>query len=158
MKNLAMTAAVAAAALTFAAPEADAQDWRLNPLYGTVNLNTGFLPDPHTRTVTAGGSVRVSFQNGCSGYVANAPDYRLNYRAGNTFPLSIYVRASGDTILLVNDPQTQWYCNDDYNGLNPGIYLTNPTSGQYDIWVGTYGPNLISGATLYISEFQPFQY
>ena len=157
MNALAMLTAAATVALALVAPQAQAQDWRLNPLYGSVTLNAGFLPDPHVRTVTAGGSVRVSFDNGCRGYVANAPDYRLHYRSGR-FPLSIYVRSSGDTILLVNGPNTEWYCNDDYQGLNPAIYLTNPSSGQYDIWVGTYGPSLISGSRLFISEFQPFQY
>jgi hypothetical protein len=159
MNALAKLTAAAAAVVAMFSAAADAQDWRLNPLYGTVTLNSGFLPDPHTRTITAGGPIRISPMAGCpgGGYVANAPDYRLNYRAGR-LPLSLYVRASGDTILLVNAPNAQWYCNDDYSGLNPGMMFNSPMSGQWDIWVGTYGPSLIAGSTLYISEFQPFQY
>jgi len=159
MNALAKLTAAATAVVAMFAASAEAQDWRLNPLYGSVMLNAGFLPDPHTRTITAGGPIRIGPMAGCpgGGYVANAPDYRLHYRSGR-FSLSFYVRAPGDTILLVNAPNTQWYCNDDYSGLNPGMMINNPMSGQWDIWVGTYGSRLIPGATLYISEFQPFQY
>lgn len=156
MKMFALGAAVAAA-VAVAAPAAEAQDYTLPPNYGGVALTSGFLPDPHTITLTAGGGFRASFQNGCAANITQAPDYRLQYSAGS-LPLSIYVRAPADTVLIVNGPDTSWYCVDDYNGLDPAVYFTNPLSGQYDIWVGTYGSNTIPGARLYISEFQPFQY
>lgn len=154
------TAVAAAAALLpwLAAPSA-AQNWRLNPTYGSVTLNAGFLPDPVRRTVQAGGNIRLNPMSGCpgGGYVANAPDLRLHYRAGG-FALSFYVRAPGDTLLLVNDPSASWFCNDDYPGygLDPGLRFGNPRSGQYDIWVGTYGRNRVRNSTLYITEMGPF--
>ena len=138
-------------------PEAEAQDWSLRPSYGTINLSAGFRPDPYRRTVQAGGNIRISPMAGCpgGGYVANAPDLRLHYRAGR-YVLSIYATSSRDTILLVNDPRGRWYCNDDYSGLNPGMMFNNPLSGQWDIWVGTYGPNRAPNTRLYISENRPF--
>jgi hypothetical protein len=152
-----IAALVALLAPVTVAPEAEAQDWRLRPSYGTINLSAGFRPDPYRRTLQAGGNIRIGAMAGCpgGGYVANAPDLRVNYRSGR-FVLSFYVVANRDTILLVNDPSGRWYCNDDYSGLNPGMWFNNPMSGQWDVWVGTYGPSRVSGARLYISENRPF--
>lgn len=131
-----------------------AQNWRLNPSYGTVSLNWNFRPDPQTQTVQAGGDNHFSGSSGCpyGGWFASAPDYRLHYNAGQ-YSLTFYVRARGDTMLLVNDPTATWYCNDDGDGLDPVIRLNNPRSGQYDIWVGTYGRTRVRNAVLHISEY-----
>ncbi|MCC6002019.1 MAG: peptidase S1 [Pararhodobacter sp.] len=153
---LKLAAAVLAAIPVITTPGV-AQNWRLNPSYGSATLNAGFMPDPRMRSVQAGGNIRINPIGGCpgGGYVANAPDYRVHYRAGG-FALSFYVRAPGDTLLLINDPQARWYCNDDYSGLDPAIRFGNPMSGQYDVWVGTYGRNRVRNATLYITELGPF--
>lgn len=157
MSRLLKFASALLAAAILVAGTAQAQNWRLNPSFGTMTLNAGFPNDPRTRTVQAGGNLRLNPMGGCpgGGYVANAPDYRVHYRAGN-WPLIFYVRAPGDTLLLVNDPAGRWYCNDDFQGLDPAIQFGNPMSGQYDIWVGTYGRNRVSNATLYITELRPF--
>ncbi|MCC5986906.1 MAG: peptidase S1 [Pararhodobacter sp.] len=157
MSRVLKIAAAILAALPLLSGAASAQNWRLNPSFGSISLNAGFLPDPRTRSIQAGGNLRLNPIGGCpgGGYVANAPDYRLHYRSGG-FALSFYVRARGDTILLVNDPQGRWYCNDDYSGLDPALRFSNPSSGQYDIWVGTYGHNRVRNATLYITEMGPF--
>ncbi|MCB1407462.1 MAG: peptidase S1 [Rhodobacteraceae bacterium] len=149
--GLALAASVATALL---ATVAQAQNWRLSPSYGSVTLNAGFLPDPRSRTVRAGGDHRFSGSSGCpgGGWFANAPDFRLHYRAGG-YPLTIFVNAPGDTMLLVNSPNTQWYCDDDSGGnLNPMVRFNNPMSGQYDIWVGTYNRSRVRNSTIYISE------
>jgi hypothetical protein len=36
--------------------------------------------------------------------------------------------------------------------LNPAITFANPTSGQYDIWVGTYAEGDLQPSTLNVSE------
>jgi hypothetical protein len=144
------------AAVMLSAAAASAQDWRRNPSFGSVSLNAGFAPDPRTRNVRAGGDIQVNVNNGrCQGWFANAPDYRVNYRAGG-YQLTFYVRASGDTMLLINDPNGNWYCNDDYQGLDPAIVFSSPRSGQYDVWVGTYNRSRVSNATLYITEMGAF--
>lgn len=128
-----------------------AQNWQLAPSYGNVNLSAGFLPDPHTVNLTAGGSVNISGLGiGAFGYVANAPDVRLNYEAGS-FSLTIRANSGGDTTILINAPDGSWYFNDDTNGLNPSYTFRNPMSGQYDIWVGTLGTDFVS-ARLEITE------
>lgn len=130
-----------------------AQNWQLAPRYGTVSLRSGFTPDPHTISLTAGGPIRTT-QGGCSAYVANNPDVRLQFQAGS-LPLNIYVRSSTDTTLLINQPNGTWTCNDDGGqGTNPLISMSNPPSGQYDIFVGTYSQSNAQ-ATLYISELAP---
>ena len=54
--------------------------------------------------------------------------------------------------LLVNDPQGNWYCNDDSGSgnLNPVVDLENPVEGQYDIWIASGGAD--TEGTLEITE------
>ncbi|MGD9739072.1 MAG: hypothetical protein AB7U48_06710, partial [Bauldia sp.] len=128
-------------------------DYTLTPTVGEVTLDNGFLPDPHEVAVTAGGQISVStaLENDCRGYATAAPTYRLSYAAGS-YPLAIYVQSDADTTLIISGPDGEWICDDDAGeGLNPAIYLEAPTSGQYDIWVGTYNTDTAE-ATLYISE------
>ncbi len=144
-------AAVAALAMTSVAA---AQDFGLNPSYGSVSMSAGFTPDPYTVNLQSGGSTNVSQTIGgsCRGYVATAPDFRVQYSAGS-FPLIFSVNANADTTLVINGPDGRWYCDDDGgNGLNPSLRFGSPMSGQYDIWVGTYASATLQGATLYISE------
>ncbi|MFB0612508.1 hypothetical protein [Aurantiacibacter poecillastricola] len=130
-----------------------AQDYDLDPNFGSTSLKAGFTPDPHTVRVQAGGSRDAQNASGeCSGYISNAPDYRVQYDSGS-FPLIISVDADSDTTLVVNAPDGSWYCDDDGGeGLNPMVRMANPQSGQYDIWVGTYADSGLTSATLYISE------
>lgn len=137
------------------ASTASAQDWTLNPTYGTVRLERGFMPDPHMVSITAGGSIDVNV-GGCSyGYVANAPDVDFQYQSNGGSNLYIYVRSDEDTTLLINLPDGSWVCNDDGLGnRNPIVQIPNAPGGLYDIWVGTYSDSMAS-ATLYISEINP---
>ena len=145
------------AAIVAMSATAVAQDITQAPTYSTLDLNTGFVPDPNTVSLAAGGSIEVSSDlgAGCTGYVANAPDVRLNYTAGETFPLNIYVTSDADTTLVVNLPDGSWLCNDDSQGFNPLLTMASPMSGQYDIWVGSYDGDSLPAATLKISEIDP---
>ncbi|MDO1557995.1 peptidase S1 [Brevundimonas sp. 2R-24] len=133
---------------------AAAQDYTGNPTYGTVNLRAGFQPDPYDVSVRSGGGIDATTRfDSCQGWIANAPDVRLNYTAGSSLPLWISAHASADVTLVVNAPDGTWYCDDDSGeGLNPWVAFAKPQSGQYDIWIGTYGRNSIEPATLTISE------
>ncbi|MFW6388186.1 MAG: peptidase S1, partial [bacterium] len=131
MRRLAIVLAMVLLAVT----GLSAQDWSLTPAYGSANLTNGFTPDPHRVDLTAGGSINLSSM-GYSGYVANAPDYDLYYTAGGSWPLVIRAESSGDTVLLVNAPDGNWYFNDDYAGVDPAIVFDSPQSGLYNIWVG----------------------
>lgn len=152
--NLAV-GALALAAATAMAP-AVAQDISATPSYGDITLRAGFSPDPWSINLQAGGSVdaNVSIGGDCRGMIANAPDVDLNYTSG-TFPLYISVVSGSDTTLVVNSPDGRWYCSDDYTGLDPAVTFGNPSSGLYNIWVGTYSSNSgLQAATLHISELQ----
>lgn len=155
MKSMLRTMAAVAVLALAGATAASAQNYSANPTYGSTQLNSGFTPDPLTINLQSGGSIdsAQSIGGACTGFIANAPDYRVNYRAGN-YPLIISVASSADTTLVINGPDGQWYCDDDggNQGMNPAVRFNNPASGQYDIWVGTYGSGSLNSATLTISE------
>lgn len=145
--------AVLAAAAVAAVPAA-AQDYNQRPTYTTLNLVSGFEPDPQTVNLQSGGSIDAStISSSCRGFIANAPDVRVNYTPGR-YPLIISANSDADTTLVVNAPDGRWYCDDDSGegGLNPMVRFNNPQRGQYDIWVGTYGNARLEPATLAISE------
>ncbi|MBY0335372.1 MAG: peptidase S1 [Acetobacteraceae bacterium] len=148
-------ATLAALAGMFLAAPLAAQDFNRQPTFGTINLNTGFTPDPRFIDVTAGGGLNAErLGRGCTGSIANAPDVRVNFRAGS-LPFYIFAQSRQDTTLVVNLPDGSWMCNDDFDGVNPGIVLNNPPSGQYDIWIGVFGGGSGIPARLGISEIPP---
>jgi hypothetical protein len=152
--------AAAAFALSLAAAPASAQDRpdpSLAPAYGAVGLVSGFEPDPFAAELQAGGGYDASQLgvSGCVGFIARAPDYRINWTAGQTkLPLVFSVLSDTDTTLVINDAQGHWLCDDDSgNGaLNPSITIADPASGQYDVWVGTFQSGAPQKATLNVSE------
>ena len=148
----AMLAALLSPTVVLAQKTGGAPDFTLEPNYGSVNLEAGFTPDPWTKSILAGGSVPASgARSGCEGRVSAAPDLQLFYEAGS-LDLTVRVHASEDTTLLINSPNGQWYCDDDGGGgLDPRVVVSDPQSGRYDIWVGTYGDSMVQ-STLEISE------
>ena len=142
-----------AAAVLVALPAA-AQDFNADPNYGVINLRAGFEPDPQVIGLRSGGQINAqSVSNSCRGFISSAPDVRLFYTAGS-LPLIISVRASADPTLVINGPDGSWYCDDDggNEGLNPSVRFNRPSSGRYEIWVGTYGNASLQPAELHISE------
>ncbi len=158
--KLHLFAAAAVMAVGLAAATASAQerpDPSLQPNYGTTNLVSGFEPDPFVANLDAGGGYDASGLGvrGCVGFIARAPDYRINWTAGQTkLPLVFSVQSDADTTLVVNDAAGNWICDDDSGngGLNPSITIDNPASGQYDVWVGTFQSGPIQKAALNVSE------
>lgn len=133
------------------------QDPALSPNFGSIDLEAGFLPDPHLIELAAGGDIYAgNIDFSCSGYVSEAPDYRLNYVADGQ-GLGIYTNADIDTTLLINTPSGEWLCNDDhYNleNLNAGFYFEEPQAGEYNIWVGVYEESdAFADAILAITEY-----
>ena len=152
MKSLKFAAVAMAAFAVSAAGAAVAQDYNQSPAYGSVSLQAGFLPDPYLTNVQAGGSIDSSRTIGCAGFVANAPDFRLNYSAGS-YPLTIGAVSGGDTTIVVNGPDGSGDCADDSGGVpNPSLTFSRPMSGQYDIWVGTYSSGSLIPAQIVITE------
>ncbi len=124
-----------------------------NAIYETVNLTSGFTPDPYiVRLQSGGGNAASDLSSECSGYIASTPDVELNYEAGS-LPLYLSVDSMADTTLVVRAPNGRYFCDDDSGeGLNPRVLLQVPDSGRYQIWVGTYGDSELHTAELNISE------
>ncbi|MEQ9814840.1 MAG: peptidase S1 [Azospirillaceae bacterium] len=146
---------LAALFLVVAPIAAQAQNWSLNPSFGTYYLDSGYANDPFIVPITAGGTLAAeSLSPQCRGSIANRPDVRIMYRASGALPLQFYVRSAYDTTLIVNAPDGSWWCNDDTDGFDPAIFFSRPLSGQYDIWIGSYNRGSGLPASLYVSEFQ----
>ena len=132
-------------------------DHAMRPSGGQATLDGGFTPDPREVAVTIGSDVQL-IDEGCSGFFATAPSYNVNYRGDGTLPLYIYARTSGedDLTIAVNGPDGLWTCNDDADGLNPGVKFDRPIAGLYGVWVGSFRSvsrtEAAGSATLFVSE------
>ncbi len=158
MKNAIRLTAIAALAAGLSTAGA-AQDISAEPNAGTIVLEANFTPDPTTMDVTSGGEIDVSeVIPGCTGYISEAPDVRLTFTAEpapDAFPLYIYALSSGDTTLVVNAPDGNWYCNDDgEQGLDPTLVFSPAMGGDYEIWVGSYDEDEFHDAKLSVSELE----
>ena len=143
------------AALAVAPQAASAQDASLDANFGSVRLNSGFTPDPHRVSITAGGSIDAyedtPLPQACVGMISDAPDYEVTYSAGS-LPLVFRTLSSVDTTLIINGPDGTWSCDDDsYGDGDAEVRFSRPQSGTYDVWVGTFGDST-AAATLLITE------
>ncbi len=124
--------------------------------FGTHTLSAGFTPDPTSYSVTSGGNIGVASLNlgaGCTGYATANPDVIVNYNGGRFLRFYFQpTRGRGDTALAINDPQGNWRCNDDANGLNPQVDFQNAPAGQYDIWVSSYESGANVAGRLFATE------
>ncbi len=129
-------------------------DTAANPLFGTLQLRSGFGPDPHVVRLRAGGDVDVQTQglpSHCGGYIAPIqPDVRLNWTAGSS-TLRVAVCSGADTTLIINDARGNWHCADDSEGQNPVLEFRD-TSGRFDIWVGSWSAGAAQSAELRVTE------
>jgi uncharacterized protein YraI len=130
----------------------------LNPslpaVFGTTALTSGFVPDPFTVGITAGGPAGTSYLGaGCTGFTTASPSYSVTYTSGAFPTLRFYFIGSGDTTMIINTPSGNYVCVDDSFGtLNPTIDFNTPSSGRYDVWIGTFSVGGSVGGTLYVTE------
>lgn len=107
-----------------------------------LSLTSESVYAPQTMAVVAGGGLDLS-QCGAvpgNGYIVPESDFTVAYDAlGMGRALELRVDGACDTVLLVNAADGQWYFSDDDAGMNPRIRIENAGSGQYDVWVGTFG-------------------
>ncbi len=118
-------------------------DAKSAPIFENVNLTPNFNPDPLTIRGLSGGPASAEQTAGraetptgpCIGFVDEQPDHTLVLDSFFNY-LSLRVKSSADTILVIRGPGGSW-CNDDYEDMNPGI-TGQWLSGTYHIWVGSY--------------------
>ena len=131
-------------------------DYTLEPAFGTATLEEGFMPDPHTEDVVAGGSIDLSLAECSYGFVAEAPDFDLYYTTDGGTDLYIYAESKDDVTLLVNTPSGGWVCDDDgYEGTNPLLAFDDAEDGLYNIWVGSYDGERTAATKLRFTEIDP---
>lgn len=149
---------LASAAMTGAAVACPSYN---NPtVFGSASLNANFYPDPWVRQLTAGGTIDLANCSGghWTGYVITRPDFRLFYNGTSptgTLTFGLEALSNVDTVLLINAPDGSWHFNDD-NG-EPGdtdsmLVFTNPLTGQYDVWTGSYSRSSNNPARLIVTE------
>nr|MBN1229745.1 hypothetical protein [Anaerolineae bacterium] len=130
-------------------------DWTLEPNFGDVELETGFIPDPYEVTdILSGGELYAGDSvEGCSGYVTAQPDLNF-YWTGEGFLRVFFVPDDGtsDATLIINDAYAEWHCNDDAYGWNPAIDFDDAPSGWYAIWIGSWSADEFIAGTLYFTE------
>jgi hypothetical protein len=131
-------------------------DYTLQANFGSVELSAAFTPDPHSVGVTSGGPIDVAYLGTrCVGWATAAPDYEVTYTAVDAAILRFYFVANEavDTTLIVNAPNGDYVCGDDYVGtIDPAVDFDNPASGQYDVWVGSYDQGAEHAGILYVTE------
>ena len=161
MRTALFALAIISVSVSARAQPAPLPDWAAQPRYGTVQLIAGFGlepetgTDPHVVQVEAGGENRNAIEgNGCEGYISAAPLVDVLYEAG-PYKLFIYAEAKNDLILLINQPDGSWICDDDAGeGDYPAIVLNAPQSGRYNVWVGTFQREPVE-AKLFVTEVRP---
>lgn len=123
-------------------------------VFGSTALVSGFVPDPFTVGVTSGGPANVSYLGGgCTGFATTAPSFSVTYTSGSFSLLRFYFVGGGDTTMIINTPSANYVCVDDSFGtFNPTIDFNSPSSGRYDVWIGSYNEGAAIGGTLYVTE------
>lgn len=131
-----------------------AQNYGLPAAYGEIEFEAGF--QTYSIEITAKGSIEAtSLGDDCSLNISDAPDLQITFEAeGNPLVFSVETEFfTSDTSLVINLPDGNWACDDDSgSGLNPLLTLDNPSSGIYDIWVGSVYGMGYTDATLTITE------
>lgn len=129
-------------------------NFSLPALYGSTALTSGFVPDPFSVNMTAGGGVSANYLGGgCYGNTTAEPSFSVNYTSGSAALLRFYFIGSGDTTMIINTPTGNFVCVDDSFGtLNPTLDFNSPSSGRYDVWVATYATGASISGTLYTTE------
>ncbi len=106
--------------------------------------------------MVAGGTVDAQ-SVGCLGFTTAAPDVQITWTGGGNFLRWFFVpdTPGDDTTLIINDPNGNWHCNDDWDptSLNPMVDLASAPDGIYDIWVGVFPPGGTISGTLNLTEF-----
>ncbi|MBR3371731.1 MAG: hypothetical protein IKG52_13975 [Rhodobacteraceae bacterium] len=151
-----LSACVALAVSSSGAAAKDCPDFTIEARYD-LSYSEDDLWSERTHSIAAGGSVELwncSRFDG-SGYVARQPDFNM-FLTRNNKDRMIRFKVSGDegcdTVLLINTPSGSWLFNDDDDGIDPVIRVRSAETGRYDIWAGTFGPDICM-STLHIEAF-----
>ncbi len=127
------------------------------PSLDNVTIGSRFSPNPLEVRGKGGGSTPAhdlvgrsdSPTGSCTGFASTKPDLTLVLTSFFN-SLSIQVQSAEDTALVIQGPGGVW-CNDDFQGKNPGV-SGQWLAGTYKVWVASYGKNRSPNYTLQITE------
>jgi TPR repeat protein len=106
-------------------------------------------------TATAGGGYQVS---GCPGWYADQPTGRFTYNGDGRYVAVMAASVDVDLTLLVLDPNGQYYCIDDADGLDPALFFDNTRAGTYTIWIGTYSQSAAGAYSVsFVAALFPYE-
>jgi len=109
------------------------------PAVAQLDYGPATRPDPRVVfDIPQSGFEAFGLGEECAGYIdPTRPD--LVIEAAEGLPqLMIYMVAEADGTLVVVGPDGTLYCNDDFEGLHPGILVPNPDAGPYAVFAGTF--------------------
>src|SRR5690606_41988363 len=93
-------------------------------------------------------SSKTTQQASCVDKSSTAPHLEDTYSA-SSLPMVFRTRSSTDTTLITNGPDGHWYCDDDSWGDGDAeVRFNRPSSGVYDIWIGTFNGGTAAAALL----------
>jgi hypothetical protein len=126
-----------------------------DPTYGTITIGPDLGAMIETVPLFAGGSDDAyDFDTSCVGQInATAPDLVVQI-AAPVLRLSVFATSESDLTLVVQRPNGGFLCDDDTDGLNPAVSVLKPSPGEYAVWVGTYGAEIVA-ANLHLSLQEP---
>lgn len=112
----------------------------------TGALAPGFLPDPFTQDSVAGGPRSGHEWTGqgehtvCRGSLPQEPQHVLTLEAFSRLKVTASPAPgqSGDLTMILEGPDGLVWCNDDFEGLDPGFDTAFP-AGEYRVFVGVFG-------------------
>lgn len=116
----------------------------LNPSAAPAVARLGFGPttpiDPRLIFDVLPSQVEArSLAEGCAGFITPArPDVVIAAEAGLP-QLMVYMVSEADGVLVLVAPDGTIHCNDDFDGLNPGVMIPNPMPGDWAVFAGTFG-------------------
>lgn len=139
------------ALLAFTPGTVFAQDSRLEPTLGLINVNAGYRIGVYEGSMIAGGPIYANDTVGCEGFIPAAPHLSLDSQGGH---LRIGVQASdwrSELTLIIQGPNG-WSCTDDRMGGGTEMNFENTMPGRYFVWIGTYEPNGNIPAVIYADD------
>ncbi len=112
-------------------------------IFEDIVIGNEFDPDPLVVRGMSGGKIpankladRTETLTGpCKGFFDREPDHTLQLTSKFDY-LKLQVQSPKDTTLMIEGPGGSW-CNDDFEGKNPGI-TGEWLPGEYYIWIGSY--------------------
>lgn len=147
----------AIATATFQVEQPAILDHEADPLFGSIKLQRGFIPDPHVVAMVAGGTLDTADLDVNCGFTSSFPTFAFDLTGGasETFLRIFYTANDGtDTTMVMYTPEQKWLCMDDStfgSKKDPVIEFEFAPSGKYVIWLGTKQSDTYAEGNLFIT-------